>query len=58
MKWYNKVKTVCLDLDKISFWTYKNGELNVCIGQPLAITFNGNDAEEIYKMLTSQKEVL
>jgi len=57
-KWYNKDRTACLNLDLISFWDYKDGELMVCVGLADAITFTGEEAEEIYKKLTSQKEIL
>lgn len=58
MKWYNKDKTVCLNLDLIAFWSYRSGELEVYVGHTSPIVFNGEDAKELYNKLTSQKEIL
>jgi hypothetical protein len=58
MKWFNKDNTAGLDTTKVSYWIYKNGELKIFItfGEPF--TFQGGEAEEIYKILTNKKEVL
>lgn len=60
MKWYNEKKTICLDLDKISYWEYYKGPtaLEVYIGGQNPIMFYNKDAEEIYNMLISSKEVI
>lgn len=57
MKWTNENKTVGLDLDLVGFWTMHNGELNVWVSGTNA-AFNGKEAQDIYKMLTSNKEVI
>ena len=58
MKWFNADKTAGLNLDLIVFWTYKNNVLEVYSVSEIPILFNGSDAKEIYKMLTSTREVL
>jgi hypothetical protein len=58
MKWINADKTAGLNLDLIVFWAYKSGSLEVYAGSEIPLLFNGSDAEEIYKMLTSRKEIL
>ena len=60
MKWYNKKKTVCLNLDRISYWDYYEGSavLKVYIDSSNPIVFYNEDAKEIYKILTSEKEVI
>lgn len=56
-KWTNQNETVGLNLNLVGFWTYRNGELNVWVsGTNMA--FNGDEAQEIYKKLTSPKEII
>ena len=66
MKWYNKNRTKFLDIDKIGYWQYfpekvsgcrASGELMVVISG-YQTSFYNEEAEEIYKILQSQKEVL
>jgi hypothetical protein len=66
MKWYNKDKTRCLDLDKISYWIYNNyggyistGELKIYMNSSEPLIFHDEEAKEIYEILISQqKEVI
>lgn len=63
MKWYNENKTVSLNLDLITFWRYMNDPMStptihVFFGTTEHLTFQGNDAKEIYNMLTPKKEVI
>jgi hypothetical protein len=58
MKWYNKDKTVCLNLDLIALWAYKEGAMEIYIGHSSPIIFNGEEAKELYNKLTSAKEIL
>ena len=57
MKWYNKNRTQCLDLDKISYWQYDvNDVLRVYIDSASPLNFYGEDADNIYKLLTTDKK--
>lgn len=58
MKWYNEDQTTCLDLEKIGFWVYKKGELKAFMNSSEPLCFYGDEAEQIYKKLTSDKQVL
>jgi len=55
--WYNADNTAYLNLNQVGFWIYKNGTLTVFIAGS-ELHFNGDEAKEIYKKLTSEKEIL
>ena len=58
MKWYNKNKTIMINLEKVSFFEYHtNNVLKLSVeGFPLEIT---EDALELYTLLISKnKEVI
>jgi hypothetical protein len=87
MKWYNKKQTVCLDLDRVAYWSYtsqeeiddykikqkkmreqdpsafmvsplENTQIEIYISGGGPLIFNGEDADQIYKMLTSERKIL
>ena len=58
MKWYNEDKTASLDLEKIVYWEYQHGTLFIWFGSETPKQFRGDSAQQIYKMLTSTKEVI
>ena len=63
MKWYNKDNTECLDTDSIKYWKFFPAENNlsqirICVDGSSLLEFYGIEAEEIYKILTSKKEVI
>lgn len=64
MKWYNKDKTECLDLSKISYWRYWDKTLfrsdifMKVIVDGYELGFYNEDAEEIYNLIRNNKELL
>ena len=66
MKWYNKDKTRCLDISKVGYWDYSPSKYTpIEMGSALSVSVNGDkvafydeEADEIYKLLTSEREVL
>ncbi len=58
MKWHNKDNTVGVDTTKIAFWTYKDNVLQLYFGHSEPFAFHGEEAKEIYKILTETKEVI
>ena len=79
-KWFDKNKTKCLHIDKISFWHYTSAEemtvQNIAFFKRVGkgqtevqsrlevvvdgyeLSFEGEEADDIYNILHSQKELL
>jgi len=65
MKWYNKSKTLMIDLSKVSFFEYIPREytkleniLKLSV-DGFAMKLEGESADEVYKVLTStNKEII
>jgi uncharacterized protein with NAD-binding domain and iron-sulfur cluster len=56
--WYNKDRTKCLNLDNISYWEYIDDKyIHVWVAGGL-IPFEEDESKELYKILTSKKELL
>lgn len=65
MKWYNKDKTECLDLSKISYWKYwsktlyrRDNDLLKVIVDGCELGFCDEAANEIYSLIGNNKELL
>ena len=59
MKWIAKDNKMGLNIDLISFWKYtKNKTLLVYVGCEHPIELYDNDAEEVYALLTTTKQII
>lgn len=58
MKWYNKTKTKCLDISKVSYWEYTGEKDLLVVVDGNERDFEGEEAEQIYNILKNQKEVI
>jgi len=65
MKWYNKHKTKMIDLDKVCSFQFEERNDELCTACKLDISIcgtneviYGKEAEEIYNILTSEREVI
>lgn len=66
MKWYNKDNTRCVDLSKVGYWDFSpqqnNGFMLIAAlflsVEGYEVSFTGDDAKEIYELLTQEKQLL